>query len=332
MGIEIEMSSFRPCFLQHTCINDPKKGNPQHALKDKGVIDSGCSRHMTRNMSYLSDFDKLNGGYFVFGGNLKGGKISGKGKIRTRELDFDDVYFVKELKFNLFSVSQILSSLEQSQQGASNDVLVSIEGVEELKRNVWIKGENKAALTTLKAETGSIHMLSVFTKVNYDVNVPSQQELDLLFGPLYDEFFNEEKGEHIQDDEFTNPLCAPIQDVAESSSHNIGNSNVPTFNQPQVSEYRWTKDHLLELVYGNPSRPVQTRRQLATDLEMSHKSFPIYQMDVKTVFLNGPLKEEVYVAQPDEFVDPDHPEKVCRLMKALYGLKQAPRAWYDELL
>nr|GEV08608.1 retrovirus-related Pol polyprotein from transposon TNT 1-94 [Tanacetum cinerariifolium] len=64
----------------------------------------------------------------------------------------------------------------------------------------------------------------------------------------------------------------------------------------------------------------------------AHKSFPIYQMDVKTAFLNGLLKEEVYVAQPDGFVDPDHPEKFYRLRKALYGLKQAPRAWYDELL
>nr|GEV75808.1 hypothetical protein [Tanacetum cinerariifolium] len=63
----------------------------------------------------------------------------------------------------------------------------------------------------------------------------------------------------------------------------------------------------------------------------AHKSFPIYQMDVKTAFLNGPLKEEVYVAQPDGFVDLDHPEKVYRLRKALYGLKQAPRVWYDEL-
>nr|GFA78623.1 hypothetical protein [Tanacetum cinerariifolium] len=54
-------------------------------------------------------------------------------------------------------------------------------------------------------------------------------------------------------------------------------------------------------------------------------------MDVKTRFLNGPLKEEVYVAQLDGFVDPDHPEKVYRLKKALYGFKQAPRAWYDEL-
>nr|GFB27607.1 ribonuclease H-like domain-containing protein [Tanacetum cinerariifolium] len=82
-------------------------GNPQQALKDKGVIDSGCSRHMTGNMSYLSDFKELNGGYVAFGGNPKGGKITGKGKIKTGKLDFDDVYFVKELKFNLFSVSQI---------------------------------------------------------------------------------------------------------------------------------------------------------------------------------------------------------------------------------
>ncbi|GJX55109.1 retrovirus-related pol polyprotein from transposon TNT 1-94 [Tanacetum coccineum] len=63
----------------------------------------------------------------------------------------------------------------------------------------------------------------------------------------------------------------------------------------------------------------------------THNSFPIYQMDMKTEFLNGPLKEKVYVAQPDGFIDPDHPEKVYRLRKALYGLKQAPRAWYDEL-
>nr|GEX31140.1 ribonuclease H-like domain-containing protein [Tanacetum cinerariifolium] len=81
--------------------------NPQHALKDKGVIDSGCSRHMTGNMFYLSDFGAINGGYVAFGRNPKGGKISSKGKIRTGKLDFDDVYFVKEIKFNLFSVSQM---------------------------------------------------------------------------------------------------------------------------------------------------------------------------------------------------------------------------------
>nr|GFA97446.1 hypothetical protein [Tanacetum cinerariifolium] len=187
----------------------------------------------------------------------------------------------------------------------------------------------------------------------------------------------------------------------------VSETSVANNTSGLVSEYQWTKYHPLEQVHGNPSRPVQTRRQLATYLEMciyaltvwelvnkpfgksiirlkwlsknkkdedqtmirnkarlvakgyaqeegidfkesfapvarleavpisiayaAHKSFLIYQMDVKMTFLNGPLTEEVYVAQPDGFVDPDHPKKVYRLRKALYGLKQAPRAWYDEL-
>nr|GEZ27476.1 ribonuclease H-like domain-containing protein [Tanacetum cinerariifolium] len=82
-------------------------GNLQQALKDKGVIDSGFSRHMTGNISFLLKFEETDRGYVTFGGNHKGGKISGKGKPKTGKLNFDDVYFVKELKFNLLSVSQM---------------------------------------------------------------------------------------------------------------------------------------------------------------------------------------------------------------------------------
>ncbi|KAJ9555727.1 hypothetical protein OSB04_010341 [Centaurea solstitialis] len=63
----------------------------------------------------------------------------------------------------------------------------------------------------------------------------------------------------------------------------------------------------------------------------AHKDFTVYQMDVKTTFLNGVFQEEVYVSQPEGFVDEDHPDHVYILDKALYGLKQAPRAWYDSL-
>ncbi|GKF81711.1 retrovirus-related pol polyprotein from transposon TNT 1-94 [Tanacetum coccineum] len=63
----------------------------------------------------------------------------------------------------------------------------------------------------------------------------------------------------------------------------------------------------------------------------AHKNMAIYQMDVKMAFLNGELKEEVYVSQPEVFVDQDNPSHVYKPKKALYGLKQAPHAWYDML-
>ncbi|GKB35371.1 putative ribonuclease H-like domain-containing protein [Tanacetum coccineum] len=82
-------------------------GNPRQDLKDKGVINSGCSRRMTGNRSYLTDYEEIDEGFVAFGGNSKRGKITRKGKIRTSKLDFKDLYFVKELNFNLFSVSQM---------------------------------------------------------------------------------------------------------------------------------------------------------------------------------------------------------------------------------
>ncbi|GKF98402.1 hypothetical protein Tco_0297185, partial [Tanacetum coccineum] len=63
-------------------------GNPQMELQDQGVIDSRCSRHMTRNMSYLTDYEEIDEGYVAFGGNPKRGKIIRNGTIKTGNLDF----------------------------------------------------------------------------------------------------------------------------------------------------------------------------------------------------------------------------------------------------
>nr|GFB49173.1 uncharacterized mitochondrial protein AtMg00810-like [Tanacetum cinerariifolium] len=76
------------------------QGNPQHALKDKGVIDSGCSRHMIGNMSYLPYFKEINGGYVAFGGNPKGGKITGKDLCKAFEKLMKD-------KFQMSSMGEI---------------------------------------------------------------------------------------------------------------------------------------------------------------------------------------------------------------------------------
>ncbi|GKB69551.1 ribonuclease H-like domain-containing protein, partial [Tanacetum coccineum] len=86
--------------VQRNCTYHQKKKVSNSQLNDKGFVDSGCSRHMTENIAHLLDFKDFDGGAY-------GGRITGKGTIKTDNLDFDDVYFVKELKFNLFSVSQM---------------------------------------------------------------------------------------------------------------------------------------------------------------------------------------------------------------------------------
>ncbi|GJY66713.1 ribonuclease H-like domain-containing protein [Tanacetum coccineum] len=85
--------------------NGASLGKPQQ--DDTGFINSGCSRHMTGNITYLLYFNEFDGCYVTFGGGAHGGRISGKGSLKTDSLDFKDVYFVNELNFNTFSVSQM---------------------------------------------------------------------------------------------------------------------------------------------------------------------------------------------------------------------------------
>nr|GEV06577.1 retrovirus-related Pol polyprotein from transposon TNT 1-94 [Tanacetum cinerariifolium] len=185
----------------------------------------------------------------------------------------------------------------------------------------------------------------------------------------------------VEEDEFINIFSTQVQERGETSSRHVDSSNMHTLYQRHPSEHRWTKDHPLEQVIGNPSQSIRTKCQLETNGEIcmfaltenivirnkarlvakgynqqegidfeesfalvarleavrlfvaydAHKSFPVYQMDVKTSFFYGPLKEKVYVNQPDGFIDPHLPDKIYHLRKEIYGLKQASRAWYDEL-
>ncbi|GJR94675.1 retrovirus-related pol polyprotein from transposon TNT 1-94 [Tanacetum coccineum] len=212
------------------------------------------------------------------------------------------------------------------------------------------------------------------------------------------------------DDEFINIFSTPVQEQGETSSRHVDSSNMHTFYQHHPSAQRWTKDHPLEQVIGNPSQSIRTRRQLETDGEMCMFALTVSRTEPKNIkeamadsawiesmqeelhqfdrldvweLVDRPLcknvinlkwlwknkrdeentvirnksrlvakgyaqkegidfeesfapvarleAEEVYVNQPNGFVNPYHPDKVYRLKKALYGLKQAPRAWYDEL-
>nr|GEX01299.1 hypothetical protein [Tanacetum cinerariifolium] len=181
---------------------------------------------------------------------------------------------------------------------------------------------------------------------NHDIEVTLMRN-DLLFGmPI--------------------PEVTSDQSSSMVSSHTIVH---PDHQIPQHNS-KWTKDHPLDNIIGPLARPVSTRLQLheqalfcyydafLTFVEpktykdaltqscwiksileairifiayAAHKNIVVYQINVKTAFLNGNLRDEVYVSQPDGFVDQDNPNHVYKLKKALYGLKQAPRAWYDML-
>ncbi|GJR69759.1 retrovirus-related pol polyprotein from transposon TNT 1-94 [Tanacetum coccineum] len=174
-----------------------------------------------------------------------------------------------------------------------------------------------------------------------DTTVPSQQELDLLFGPLYDEFFtagtlivNNSSSPTDNSKQQDTPPTTNIQSSTEPKTPT--NVKAKENNDNQASNTQVQQDEFIN-PFCTPEEGIDFEESFAPVARLetvwifvayaAYKSFPIYQMDVKMAFLNGPLKKEVYVAQPDGFLDPYHPEKVYHLRKALYGLKQAPRAW-----
>nr|GEV04591.1 ribonuclease H-like domain-containing protein [Tanacetum cinerariifolium] len=103
---EPKVWSDAPIIEEYESDSDDEYDNPYQTLKGKSIVNSGCSRHMNGNKAYLVNYQDFNSGSVAFGGSK--GQITGKGKIKTRKLDFEDVYFMKELQyFNLFFVSQM---------------------------------------------------------------------------------------------------------------------------------------------------------------------------------------------------------------------------------
>nr|GEV01308.1 integrase, catalytic region, zinc finger, CCHC-type, peptidase aspartic, catalytic [Tanacetum cinerariifolium] len=278
------------------------------------IVDSGCMKHMTGNLKLLCNFVEKFLGIVRFG-NDQFAPILGYGDLVQGNVMINRVYYVEGLNHNLFSVGQFCDADLEVASG-SQHVLLEIfrskgyrvynKRIRMIVRSIHIRFDEIKEVSETSVANNTLGLVPQRQKASdydnsdpvsqrqdvsssIDEHVPSQKELDLLFGPLYDEFFNAgsnpstniqststpsthtnvhaeennndqaEEGEPLQENEFTNPFCVPTQEVSESSSHNIGNSNAPTFNQPQVSEYRWTKYHPLKQVRGNPSRLVQTR-------------------------------------------------------------------------
>nr|GEY60236.1 hypothetical protein [Tanacetum cinerariifolium] len=357
------------------------------------IIDSRCSKHMTGNRALLTNFVEKFLGMVRFGNN-DFTVIAGFGDVVIGSMTIKKVYYVEGLGHNLFSrtdngtefknktlakffdevgITQQFSAARTPQQ---NDVVerrnrTLVEAARtmltfaNLPLFLWVE-----AIATACFAQNSLIIHKRFDKTPYELMNKRKPNISTLF-------------------------------------HDP--SNVRTFYQPYPREKKWTKDHPLYKIIGDPKSSVRTRGQLANSCLFScllssiepanvvealsdadwvsamqeeldqfarlkfgyskqskacsswllstkgidydetfapvarieairlflayaaHKDFTVFQMDVKAMFLNGILKEEVYVGQPLGFVSKQYPDYEYALDKALYGLKQAPRAWYDVL-
>nr|GEW65948.1 retrovirus-related Pol polyprotein from transposon TNT 1-94 [Tanacetum cinerariifolium] len=403
------------------------EGNLQFELREKGVIDNRCSRHMTENMSYLSEYEEIDGGYVAFGGDPKGGKITSKGKIST-----DTECVVLSHDFKLLDESQVLLRVprknnmrggkkdNEDPRNEDNKVLSTEELRANQEKDDNVNRTNNINTVSSTANAASIKDNVVDKNIIYgcaeDPNMPVEADRTNLdsnipVSPiLTTRIHKDHPVEHIIGDIHSAPQTRRmtknvtnyepkkvIQALTNLSWIEAMQDELLQFKLQQV----WT---LVDLPYGkrvigtkwiyknkkdergivvrNKARLVAqgytqeegidyddvfalVARIVAIRLFLvyaSFKDFVVYQMDVKSAFLYGKIKEDVYVCQPlgfedlkfsqmdvksaflygkikkDVYVyqplgfeDLKFSDRVYKVEKALYCLHQAPRAWYETL-
>nr|GEX43788.1 hypothetical protein [Tanacetum cinerariifolium] len=305
------------------------------------IVDSGCKKHMTGNLKLLCNFVEKFLGF-----------ITSKPSITISSQLFN---FVMRIWRILYSVKGI-SCLQQVTRMIVESIHIRFDEIKEVSE--MSVANNTLGLVPQRLKASDYHIADPVPQrqdvsSSADVHVPSQQELDLLFGPLYDEFFNagsnlqdnqpsmniqptsapsthtyvhaEENNndqveeEQLHDDEFTNPFCAPTQEVAESFSHNIDpemcmyaltvSTTEPKNIKKAMVDSAWIESMQKDqTVIHNKARLIAKGYAQEEGIDFEESFAPVARLEAVRIFI-------AYAAHK----------------KALYGLKQAPRAWYDEL-
>ncbi|GJR82045.1 putative ribonuclease H-like domain-containing protein [Tanacetum coccineum] len=349
-------------------------GNPQQDLKDKGVIDSGCSRHMTGNRSYLTDYEEIDGGFVAFGGNSKGGKITRKGidnlmDLRVKVIRYDNGTEFKNRAMNqlceMNGIKREFSVARTPQQNGvaerKNRTLIEVARTMladlKLAYNFWglrvehalsfmrpfgypvsilntidhlgkfdgkaDEGSGPNWLFDIDALTNSINYKPVVAENQSNGNAGTKACADVVYG--------------CDDD----PNIPDLEEISRFSDAEYDDSgadinNLDTYFQVSpVPTTRIHKDHPLNQVIGDLQSATQTRQKKEPKKVVQALKDPSWikamqeellqfklqqgshtrdgidydEMDVKSAFLYGKIKEEVYVCQPPGFEDLDFPNR-----------------------
>nr|GEU81992.1 retrovirus-related Pol polyprotein from transposon TNT 1-94 [Tanacetum cinerariifolium] len=328
-----------------------EKDDPHKALKDKGIVDSGCSRHMIGNTAHLANFQEFKGGSVAFRGSNE--RITGKFNGKS-DLGFLVGYSLNSKAFRVYNLET---------KRAEENLHVNF-----LENKSNVAGKGHACMFDLDYLTNSMNYepcsienqanksagpkdanTSAGTQANDDQGANSE-EIDLhdkhFVLPIWSTYSTTEELEKLKrqekeandaarkeatpenQDAYTNntnllnAVNAPINTAGPSKVLNDGEPSYP--DDPSMPH--------LEDIFSSPSEGIFTNssyddKAVQTRINMKKN----YEAHALSAFLYGTIDEEVYVTQPPSFVDPKFPNKLYKVVKALYGLHQAPRAWYDTL-
>ncbi|GJS98450.1 ribonuclease H-like domain-containing protein [Tanacetum coccineum] len=342
----------------------PKRNVIDYISKDSGsytpkrfdyVDPQGRLKHMTRNKSYLTDYQDIDKGFVAFAGSPKGGKITGKGKIRTGKLDFEDVYFVNELKcdsgiefknseMNLFcemkGIKREFSVARTPQKKGTLDHQKLKEADEGPKSSddEFVDDARKKNDAQYPAKDGDIngHEKDIRDKKEA-LRKKFDQETKILVGQgeatitnstnrLNTVSLSVSAARQSFDNKIFQLIRLPVFGGSTVYRNKKDERGILVRNKARLGAQGYTQEEGID--YDKVFAPIA--RIEAIRLFVAYASFMgffVYQMDVKSAFLYGTIEEEVYVCQPPGFEDPQFPDKVYKVEKALYGLHQAFRAW-----
>nr|GEW25102.1 retrovirus-related Pol polyprotein from transposon TNT 1-94 [Tanacetum cinerariifolium] len=321
------------------------------------IIDSGYLKHMTGNRALLTNFLEKFLGTVCFGNN-DFTVIAGYGDVVIGSMTINKVYYVEGLGHNLFNVGQFCDKGLEIAFRKSTCCVRNEDGVDLLtgdhSSNLYTISLNEVASNSL---TCLLIMKSSTTNVETsNVEIPSHEEE--VFHEVFESFQMESSSSSLNDDVQQNEALKDVDWVMQEELDQFARLKVwrlvPRPEGKTILKTKWifkNKKDESSLVIRNKARLVAVgySQQEGIDYDetfspvsrieairlflvyAAHKDFTVFHMDVKTTFLNGILKVEVYVGQPLGFISKQYPDHVYAQDKALYGFKQAPRAWYDVL-
>ncbi|GJT49035.1 putative ribonuclease H-like domain-containing protein, partial [Tanacetum coccineum] len=337
-----------------------KIGNPQLELQEKGVINSGCSRHITGNKSYLSDYEEIDGGFVAFGGDPKGGRITSKGKISTggltylfakATLDESNLWHRRLGHINFKTLNKLdfldvgFKQLEEeekmdSEHPEDEDIYGCFDDpkMHNLEEIVYSDNDEEVGAETDMNNLATTVPVSPIPTTRVHKDHPLKQIIRDIQSAPQTKRMTKSVTEHAS-------TVLEMQKVWTLADLPYGKRAIGTKwvyrnkkndrgivvrNKARLVAQGYTQEEGID--YDEVFTPVARIEVIMLFLAYaSFMNFIVYQIDVKSSFLYGIIKEEVYVCQPPGFEDTEFLNKVYKVEKVLYGLHHAPKACYKTL-